>query len=129
MEKAEHQIRRALARVVSDIRSTTPFEHATGTVVLEADGEWLVELQWNDGSVGQSVEYLDDEWLAREIADLAQNDLERDLREPWPKCPSHRHALIPTAEGDKAVWACPNGELSLLIGQLKPNAVGSWSLD
>jgi hypothetical protein len=54
------------------------------------------------------------------IVNHIQTSVMEELREQWPICPGHRHALSPASAGELPAWCCPtSGEVVVLVGDLR----------
>jgi len=80
--------------------------------VLARSGLLATLLPWPSGSESSTAI----------SADLLQQLIEEDV-DSWPRCPQHRHHLVPTTVDGVASWTCPDNEsLSWRIGDLPPAA-------
>ena len=130
MDAVRSDVDSALARVARDVSATTP-DVASGHVGGGEERGWEPTLVWRGTSTafaGGELPVGSSDAIATVLADQLQYDIEIGLRQPWPKCPSHRHELTPDWEAPGA-WVCPSTrEVVARIGELNALLLGQWEI-
>ena len=114
------ELREALSRVLADVSNTTDLR-PEGDLTRHPNAGWRVTIGWGGGRISWSLDpdAVSIEEIATELVDLVQGDIEVNLREPWPKCPTHRHELGADYH-DPGHWVCPSDATTRVrIGSLK----------